>query len=112
MSRSTYFKLPQKLNHPMKGLINIQNNDNKCFLWCHARHSNLDGVKLNRITKKDREIVKALNYSSVDFPVSKKDYGKIEVLNKINVNVFCYENKTIYPVFYLTSVLMIVWICC
>ena len=46
-------------------------------MWCHARHLYLDGVKLCRITKKDREIVKKLNYSSVDFPVSKKDYGKI-----------------------------------
>ena len=99
LSGSTYIKLPKELNHPMKGLINIQNNDNKCFLWCHVRHFNLDGVKLNRITKKDREMFKGLNYSSADFPVSKKDYGKIKVLNKINVNVFCYENKPIYPVY-------------
>ena len=26
---STYIKLPTELQHPMKGLINIQNNDNK-----------------------------------------------------------------------------------
>ena len=69
------------------------------FLWCHARHLNLNGVKLERITKKDKEIVKDLNYSSVDFSVSKKDYGKIEILNKICVNVFCYENKMVYPVY-------------
>ena len=75
----------------MKGLINIKNNDNKCFLWCHVRHLNLNGVKLEGITKKDKETVKDLNYSSVDFPVSKEDYGKMEVLNKICVNVFCYE---------------------
>ena len=83
----------------MKGLINIKSNDNKCFLWCHVRRLNLDGVKLERITKKDKEIIKDLNYNKVDFPVSKNDYGKIEVLNKINVNVFCYENKTIYLVY-------------
>ena len=28
---STYIKLPSELQHPMKGLINIQNNDNRCF---------------------------------------------------------------------------------
>ena len=44
---------------------------------CHVRHLNLDGVKLCRITKKDKEIAKGLNYSSVEFPVSKKDYIKI-----------------------------------
>ena len=54
LSGSTYIKLPTELNHPMKGLINIQNNDNKCFLWFHVRHLNLNGVKLSRITKRDR----------------------------------------------------------
>ena len=68
------------------------------FYWCHVRHLNLNGVELERI-KKDKEIVKDLNGSSVDFPVSKTDYGKTEVLNKINVNVFCYENKIIYPAY-------------
>ena len=99
LSGSTYIKLPKELNHPMKGLIYIKNNDNKCFLWCHVRHLNLDGGKLCRITKKDREIAKDLNYSGTEFPVSKKDYSKIEVLNKFNVNVFGYENKIVYPVY-------------
>ena len=90
LSGSTYIKLPIELKHPMKGLINIQSNDHTCFLWCHVRHLNLDCVKPNRITKKDRGVVKKLNYSGIDFPVSKKDYGKIEILNKICINVFCY----------------------
>ena len=83
----------------MKGLVNIQNNDNKCFLWCHVRHLNLIGKKLQRIRKIDEEIVNKFNYSGIDFPVSKKDYPKVELLNKIFVNVFCYENKVIYPVY-------------
>ena len=29
---STYIELPNELKNPMKGLINIKNNDNKCFL--------------------------------------------------------------------------------
>ena len=91
--------MPVELRHPMKGLINIQNNDNKCFLWCHVRHLNRNSVKPNRITKKDREFVKKLNYGGVD-PVLKKYYGKIEVLNRINVNIFCYENKLVYPVYF------------
>ena len=91
--------MPKELNHPMKELINIKNNDNKCFLWCHVRHLNLNGVRLERITKKDKETVKDLNYSSVNFPVFKKDYGKIETLNKINFNVFCYESKVVYPIY-------------
>ena len=88
----------------MKGLINIKNDDNKCFLGCNVRHLNCVDKNLERITKKDREIVKKLNYRGVDFPLSKKHYGKIEILNKININVFCYEKKMIYPVYFLISV--------
>ena len=36
LSGSTYIKLPKELDHPMKALINIQNEDNKCFLWCQT----------------------------------------------------------------------------
>ena len=39
-----------------------------------------------------------LNYERISFPASKKDYYKIEVQNKICINVFCYENKVVYPV--------------
>ena len=31
LSGSTYIELPAELKHPMKGLINIKDNDNKCF---------------------------------------------------------------------------------
>ena len=73
LSGSTYIKLPAELRHPMKGLINIKNDDNKCFLWCHVRHLNCVDKNQQRITKKDREIVKKLNYSGFDFPVLRKD---------------------------------------
>ena len=99
LSGSTYIKLPKELNHTMKGLINIQNDDNECFLWCHVRHLNCKGKNLWRITKKDREIAKGLNYSCIKFPVSQKDYCKNSVMNEININVFCYENRVVFPVF-------------
>ena len=69
------------------------------FLWCHVRHLNCDGFKLFRITKTGRVISEGLNYSGVEFPVSKKDSDKISVLNKMNINMFCYENKVVYPVY-------------
>ena len=32
---SSYIKLPKELDHPRKGLINVQNiNDIECFEWC------------------------------------------------------------------------------
>ena len=58
LSGSTYIKLSVELRHPMKGLINSKNNNNKCFLWCHVRHLNLDGIKLFRVTKKIGRLLK------------------------------------------------------
>ena len=83
---STYIELPNELKHSKKGLINIKNNDNKCFLWCHIRHLNLVDNNPQRITKEDKEFISKLNYEKVDFSVSKKDYSKIEMLTKICIN--------------------------
>ena len=99
LSRITYCKLPKEFSHPMKSLISIKNGDNKCFLWCHARHLNCKGKGLWRLSKKDKEIAQNLNYRDVEFPVSKKDYCKIEVMNKININVFYFENNVIFPIY-------------
>ena len=38
--KSQYINLPVELRNPRKGLINIKNKDQKCFLWCHVRHIN------------------------------------------------------------------------
>ena len=40
LAGSSYIDLPIELRSPRKGLINIKNNDQKCFLWCHVRHIN------------------------------------------------------------------------
>ena len=40
LSGSCYMDLPVELRSPRKGLINIKNKDEKCFLWCHVRHIN------------------------------------------------------------------------
>ena len=44
-------------------------------------------------------MVNKLDYEGISFPVSKKDYCRIEMQNKICINVFCYDNKLIYPVY-------------
>ena len=86
------------LKNSKKGLINIRNNDNKRFLWCHIRHLNLVEKSPQRITKKDKEMINKLDYEGIKFPVSKKDYCKIERQNNICINVFCYESGLTYPI--------------
>ena len=36
----SYIDLAIELRSPRKGLINIKSKDQKCLLWCHARHIN------------------------------------------------------------------------
>ena len=91
--------MPNELKHSKKGLINIQNDDNKCFLWCHVRHLDLIDKSPQRITKEGKEFVDKLNYEGINFPVSKKDYDKIEIQNRICTNRFCYENKIVDAVY-------------
>ena len=43
-------------------------------------------------------MVNDLNYVGAKFPVSKKDYCKIEKRNRICIKIFCYENDLVYPV--------------
>ena len=96
---SSYIELPIELKHPRRGLINIKNNDQKCFLWCHVRHINPLKEHSERITKIDREIVFNLNYDEIQFPLNEKDFGKIEVQNNICINVFCYENEMVFSIY-------------
>ena len=67
------------------------------FLWCHIRHLNLLKIHPETITKQDKELINTLDYETIEFPVSIKDFNKVEVKNKICIGVFCYENKLIYP---------------
>ena len=58
---SSYIDLPIELKHPKKVLINIKNNDQKCFLWCHVRHINPLKEHPERILKNDKKIACNLN---------------------------------------------------
>ena len=99
LSGSTYIELPCRSKNSMKSLINIKNNGNKCFLWCYVRHLNPLKIHPERITIADKNMVNDLDYKGIEFPVSKKDFNKIEKKNNIWINVFCYENKLVYPVY-------------
>ena len=51
-----------------------------------------------RVKEEDKDMVEKLDYSGIEFPMSKKDYNKIEKKNGIRVNVFGYEKKQPYPI--------------
>ena len=92
LSRISYVGLPVELKSSKKGLINIKNNGQKCFLWCHVRHINPIKIHPGITTKEDKKLVKNLDNDQIEFPVQEKDFSKIETKNNICINVFGYEN--------------------
>ena len=88
MKGSSYIELPQELRNSLKGLINIKNQDNECFRWCHIRHLNPQKEHSERIKKSDKQYINELDYSGIEFPVTTKQYNKIEKQNNIRINVF------------------------
>ena len=60
LSGSSYINLPVELRSSKKGLINIKNKDQKCFLWCYIRYINLSKEHPERITKKIKNLLSIL----------------------------------------------------
>ena len=52
-----------------------------------------------RITGKDKKLVNNFNYDGVEFPVRENSFIKIEIKNKIGINVYYYESKLTFPVY-------------
>ena len=57
MNGSSYMELPTDLRNTKKGLINIKNEDNECFRWCHIRHLNPQEKNPQTIKKEDKEMI-------------------------------------------------------
>ena len=91
--------LPVELKSSRKGLMNIKNKDQKCFLWCHISHINPSKEHPERIRKIDKKNAEKLDYDRTEFLVQEKDFSKIEVKNNICINVFGYENELVFPIF-------------
>ena len=98
LAGSTYMKLPEYISNSKSGLINIKNDDDMCFLWCHVRHLRPKSRRATSITKKDRDFELELDYDGIEFPVKVSDVGKIEKKNRINISVLGYNGKkTVLP---------------
>ena len=95
---SSYIDLPKRIKDK-KAIINIENKDNKCFLWCILRYLHPKERDQQRIgdLKKYED---SLNTKGITFPMNIKDITKFEKLNPDvpGINVFSEDNKmSIYP---------------
>ena len=95
---SSYIPLPDLISHK-KAIVNIQNKDEKCFLWCILRYLHPREDNDTRLTDL-KKYENYLNTKGISFPMKLKDITKFEKLNPSlpGINVFSVnENKNFYP---------------
>lgn len=99
---SSYIPLPPKLRNK-KGLINIRNDDDECFRWCHLAYLHPVEKNPQRVTKYKQHLDE-VNYKNITFPVKLDSIPKIEKMNDIHFNIYIYDyEEGIYP-YYISSV--------
>ena len=89
----SYLPLPKELK-AKQGCLNIQNNDEKCFLCSilallHPVQRRNHQFSVSKCQEYERE----LNMSGIKYPVDIKDISKFEHQDNISVSVYGYEDK-------------------
>ena len=95
---SSYIDLPKELKNK-KAIINMKNEDNKCFLWCVLRALNPKDDKPERIDKDLKSKEHTLNMEGIAYPVDFKGINRFEKQNPdISISVLGYsKDERIYP---------------
>ena len=96
---SSYIDLPKELKNK-NAIINMKNEDNKCFLWCVLRALNPSKDKHpSRIDKDLKSKEDTLNMEGITYPVDLKDIKRFEKQNlDISISVLGYsKDERIYP---------------
>ena len=76
-------KLLKGLDHSRKGLINIQNIDDK---WIIVSYLYFSDHHPSRITKADQNFVQKLDFKDIKFPVKSRDIHNLKKKKKIHCN--------------------------
>ena len=98
LKASSYMELPQSIKNT-KTVLNIQNKDNRCFMWSILAHLHpVKHVQHPTRVSKYEPFQNELKFDGIAFPVNLQDITKFEAQNEISVNVFGYDPADwIYP---------------
>ena len=99
LKASSYIKLPKELKNK-KAIINMKNEDNKCFMWCVLRALNPSKDKHpSRIDKDLKSKEHTLNMDGIAYPVDFRGIDRFEKQNpKISISLLGYnEEEKVYP---------------
>jgi hypothetical protein len=96
ISGSSYIPLPKSLCRN-NSVLNIQNQDNKCFLYCVLASLHPADEQPEQLTHYKR-FRHELDMKGIQYPVTLPQIHRFEKQNdNISVNVFAFENECIVP---------------
>ena len=98
LNAGSYIDLPKELKNK-KALINMKNEDNKCFLWCVLRALNPKDANYERIDKDLKSKEDTLNMDGITYPVDFRGINRFEKQNPdISISVLGYsKDEKVYP---------------
>ena len=95
-----------------KGLLNIKNKDDKCFMWCHIAYlfpALSHKCRLKKYINHENDV----DYTVITFPITLSQIEKIENLNKINFNIFTLDDDENMLYHYISLIItMIKYVIC
>ncbi|KAL4142621.1 hypothetical protein QTP88_005046 [Uroleucon formosanum] len=95
---SSYIPLPKHIGDK-KAIINVQNKDDKCFLWAIL-------PALHPVEKNPQRVIKYIpfenefdkEFKDIEFPLKTTDIPKFVKRTKdISINIYCLDKKVIVP---------------
>ncbi|XP_044005477.1 uncharacterized protein LOC122850384 [Aphidius gifuensis] len=87
---SSYVPVPKWIQNT-RSVVNVQNNDNKCFIWSvlAAIHKlSINSCRVNSYLQYER----LLNLDGITFPMSWKSIALFEKMNNLKINVYGIED--------------------
>ena len=98
VNAGSYIELPQELKN-RKAIINMKNQDDKCFMWSVLRALNPKDNHPERIDNDLKSKVDTLNMEGIQYPVSLRGIDRFEHLNpEISISLLGYnEEEKVYP---------------
>ncbi|CAP20528.2 Protein CBG23762 [Caenorhabditis briggsae] len=89
LSGSKYIELPDWIKNK-KAVVNVQNKDDKCFMWCILAHLFPVEKDAQRVNKY-KDHASKINFDGFEFPFQVKDVDKFEKRNNLAVNILTHN---------------------
>ena len=98
INAGSYIDLPPALKNK-NAIINMKNQDEKCFMWCVLRALNPKDKNAERVDKDLKSKEDTLNMKGMRYPVNFRDIDRFESQNpEISITILGYnKDERVYP---------------